>query len=252
MCFDASQHSRIFPNPRLEKSLLSYFWTFHAGSFWYFFSCYICSNPLFLIYFWKLFANKKLRTRSARNTPSIMSLRFHALQSVFAYRIMPLCVRTDTNTDAYGACGVSKSYSNGTLKIGFVVPVRVVRSLCSLCIYIQAKKCNTRQENGTMSAAHAKIPVNTVSHVMLAVRKGPNGRQELNKMKHVLVAFASAGRATTQLYDSQCHTFTLAHIKQHICALNMAKWLRVGDEQLQTHHIDDPTLALALSNNQLS
>ena len=106
-------------------------------------------------------------------------------------------------------------------------------------------------------------------------------------MKNVSVAFAAAGRATTQLYDSQSQTFALempnlvqSHhersiqtlvsihldfmhdgpiqaalltcIKKHICALNGAKWLRASSEQLQTHHIDDPALALALSNNQLS
>jgi len=60
-----------------------------------------------------------------------------------------------------------------------------------------------------MSAAQAKIPVHAVSHVMLAVRRGPNGKQELNKMKNVSVAFAAAGRATTQLYDSQSQTFAL-------------------------------------------
>jgi len=57
-----------------------------------FFSVTFVAIIFFSIYFWKLFANKKLRTRSARNTPSIMPLetclrpRFHALRSVFYFR----------------------------------------------------------------------------------------------------------------------------------------------------------------------
>jgi hypothetical protein len=106
-------------------------------------------------------------------------------------------------------------------------------------------------------------------------------------MKNVCVAFAAAGHATTVLYGSRRKKFTLempnlvqSHhersiqtlvsihldfmhdgpiqaallscIKKHICALNGAKWLLATGEQLQTHHMDDPVLALALSNNQLS
>jgi len=138
-----------------------------------------------------------------------------------------------------------------------------------------------------MSDAQGNIPVNTVPQVMLVVRQGPNGRRELNKMKNVCVAFAAAGHATTMLYRSRLNEFTkempdllqshhersiqtlvsmhldfmhdgpiqaalLSCIKKNICALNGAKWLVASGEKLHTHHIDDPALALALSNNQLS
>ena len=176
-------------------------------------------------------------------------------------------------------------------EIGLFVPVGAVLELVHVARIYSSKTLATqspvRQENGTMSDAQGSIPLHTVPQVMLAVRQGLNGRQELNKMKNVSRAFAAAGRATTELYDARRNTFTLempnlveshhkrsiqtlvsmhrdflhdghiqgallACIKKIICALNGAKWVCVHDEQLQTHHIDDPALALALGNNQLS